>query len=705
MPLTLGTRLGPYEITGHLGKGGMGEVYRAKDTKLDREVAIKVLPPSLARDPERLARFEREAKVLASLNHPHIATIYSLEESAEGKAIAMELVDGTTLKSPLTVDTALGYAKQIAEALEAAHEKGVTHRDLKPANIMVTTAGVVKVLDFGLAAVTRPAAGHSSDSPTLTMGMTEAGMIMGTAAYMAPEQAVGGHVDRRADIWSFGVVLWQMLSGKNLFGGETVAHVLANVINTPIDFGRLPNSTPRPIRELLKRCLDRDVKNRLQAIGEARVAIQTYLAHPESGTESPVQAEGLTHRGSKIPWAVAGVMTAAAAFAAWGWLAPVPAGPRPVTHFVTPMPQGVGTTPIAISRDGSRIAFSSAPGAPIYVRSMDDPIAKPIPGTEGGAFPEFSPDGQWIAFFASVNGQNQLKKVPISGGAALTLNPAVTSTTPMTWNDDHTILWGGNGIRRISDAGGESAVIFKLGEGEAGLLAPHPLPGGRYILATVLTAKGLADLTLAAIDVKTGERKPLLEGVGAGRYVPSGAGPGVGHLVYGRNGSVFAAAFNANTLQTGSPAPVVEGVMGAAGLVVFGVSPSGMLSYVSGGAASLLPASLLVWVDRQGAEQPVAAPPRAYNTGLRISPDGTRVAMDIVDLSTTVDIQVWVHDLARGSTSRRTFEGFNGSPVWTPNGERLIYSSGSFGTASARLISVAADGSGQPVALRVKAFR
>jgi serine/threonine protein kinase len=284
MPLAPGTRLGPYAILTPLGAGGMGEVYRARDTKLDREVAIKILPDALARDPDRLARFEREAKVLAALNHPNIAQIYGLEE----RALVMELVEGQTLAGPLPLETALNYARQIADALESAHEKGVVHRDLKPANVMVTPAGVVKVLDFGLAAVLQGSTSGSGDpmsSPTITMRATQAGVIMGTAAYMSPEQAAGKPVDRRADIWSFGVVLFEMLTGQRMFEGETVSHTLAGVLKDPIDFSRLPPETPAAIRELLRRCLDRDVKNRLRDIGEARVAIGRYLADPKSGTE------------------------------------------------------------------------------------------------------------------------------------------------------------------------------------------------------------------------------------------------------------------------------------------------------------------------------------------------------------------------------------------------------------------------------------
>jgi serine/threonine-protein kinase len=306
MPLSVGDKLGPYEILAPIGAGGMGEVYRAKDTKLDREVAIKVLPAAVARDPERLARFEREAKVLASLNHPNIAQIYGIEEGEAGRALVMELVPGETLKGPLPLETALNYSKQIAEALEAAHEKGITHRDLKPANIMITPEGVVKVLDFGLAAVTQPSAtssGDPSNSPTLTLRATQAGMILGTAGYMSPEQAAGQPVDKRADIWSFGVVLYELLTGQRLFDGVSAAHILADVLRAPIDFDKLPKETPHAIRDLVKRCLDRDVKTRLRDIGEARIAIQNVGKEPElqSATPSP-------SRFGWVAWGVTGLL-------------------------------------------------------------------------------------------------------------------------------------------------------------------------------------------------------------------------------------------------------------------------------------------------------------------------------------------------------------------------------------------------------------
>jgi serine/threonine protein kinase len=352
MPLAPGTRLGPYEILAPLGAGGMGEVYRAKDSKLKRDVALKVLPEAFACDPERMARFQREAEVLASLNHSNIAHIYGVEE----RALAMELVEGQTLRTPLPIDTALNYASQIAEALEAAHEKGITHRDLKPANIMITPAGVVKVLDFGLAAVGSTSAGDSPGEAgdTLTMSPTRAGMILGTAPYMSPEQASGKPVDRRTDIWSFGVVLWEMLTGERLFSGETISHTVADVLRAPIDFTRLPRETPVAIQDLLRRCLDRDVKTRLQAIGEARVAIGKYLADPSSGTKAAQQTKG------RLTWvAIAAFLAIAALVLSFLQFRKEPLVER-VLRYNIATPENSTVHSFAISPDGRLVAIAAA---------------------------------------------------------------------------------------------------------------------------------------------------------------------------------------------------------------------------------------------------------------------------------------------------------------------------------------------------------
>ncbi|MGH9443962.1 MAG: protein kinase domain-containing protein, partial [Thermoanaerobaculia bacterium] len=447
MSLVSGTRLGLYEILSPLGAGGMGEVYRARDSKLKREVAIKVLPEALGQDPERLARFELEAQVLASLNHPHIAAIYGVEDSTPVKALVMELVDGTTLQDrmesgPIPVEEALPIARQIAEALEAAHEKGIVHRDLKPANVKITSDGVVKVLDFGLAkALDTSEAGSSPDmshSPTITYPATAAGMILGTAAYMSPEQARGSKVDKRADIWAFGVVLWEMLTGKRLFQGETISDTLAAVLRADVDLAAMPPSTPPAIRRLLRRCLDRNPKNRLHDIADARIVLDEVergsALEPAAGTTA---AAVVPH--SRIAWPLAAILAVAAAFFAWKWLAaPVP--PRsPVTAFTVTLPESAripqSESPVvAISEDGRIAVFVGADstGQRLYRRFMDRVEIAPIAGTEGAADPALSPDGKFVAFVSG----NKLKTIPLTGGTATVLvdSPA-----------DRGIAWGTNG--------------------------------------------------------------------------------------------------------------------------------------------------------------------------------------------------------------------------------------------------------------------
>jgi serine/threonine-protein kinase len=416
MPLDTGTRFGPYEILTPIGVGGMGEVYRAKDTRLKREVALKVLPESFARDRERMDRFQREAEVLASLNHPNIATIYGVEE----RALAMELVEGETLRGPLPVDTALSYARQIAEALEYAHDRRVIHRDLKPANVKVTPEGVVKLLDFGLAkAIADPGAMPEDvgNSPTLTRDATRTGVILGTAAYMSPEQANGRPVDPRSDIFSFGSVLYEMLTGQQVFTGESVSDTLASVLKLEPDWDALPTETPEAIVRLLRRCLTKDRKQRLQAIGEARIVLEA----PKSAEVAPSPSQ----RASRLPWIVVSALALVAAVALWGWLKPVAPERRSVLRFedTNVAVARVAGTVIALSRDGTRMAFIGGPEQRIYVRLMDQLDAKPLPGTEDSSSPCFSPDGDWISYISGKrSATSQLKRfdLPVDH---LTLSP------------------------------------------------------------------------------------------------------------------------------------------------------------------------------------------------------------------------------------------------------------------------------------------
>jgi len=680
MSLSPGTRIGPYEITGPLGKGGMGEVYRARDSKLDREVAVKVLPHSLARDPERLARFEREAKVLASLNHPNIATIYSLEEAPEGKAIAMELVDGATLKSPLPLDEALRFASQIAEALEAAHDKGITHRDLKPANIMVTPAGLVKVLDFGLAAVARPAGGGGENSPTLTMGMTEAGVIMGTAAYMSPEQAVGNPVDRRADIWSFGVVLWQMLVGKALFSGDTTAHILANVINRDIDFGMLPESTPTPIRELLKRCLDRDVMTRLRDIGEARIAIQRYLANPESAAERAALAGSLPQGHSK-KWMAATVVATLALLAVVAWAfypRATPPGADPVRFTIDP-PEGtrlaLHLSADAVSPDGRSIAFlAEASGQrSIWVRPLASLAAQKLDHTEGAYDPFWSPDSQHIAFFAD----GKLKRIPVSGGSTLNVANAsdgMGGTWALDPRGEGVIIFAPDAIsplQRVPAAGGVPTPVTTIANGAAGHAFPQFLPDGQRVLYVEYgRSSGTTDRQLYVQRPGSTERTLLIKDVG--RFL---APPDV--LFFLRDNTLLAQRFDWTALKpVGEPAAIADGIRNASvnGRNSFSVSANGVLAYRSGGSND----ASLVWYMRDGKPAGVAVP-SGVRSEISLSPDDTRVVLRRGGANAT---NLWLLELSTGVLSRLTSGSASDSQaVWSPDSRRIAFvRSGSAGS-------------------------
>jgi Tol biopolymer transport system component len=709
MPLSAGTKLGPYEITAPLGAGGMGEVYRARDTKLDRDVALKVLPDALARDQERLARFEREAKVLASLNHPNIAQIYGVEDSGAVRALVMELVPGATLRDriktgALPLNDALVIAKQIADALEAAHDRGIIHRDLKPANVMVTPEGIVKVLDFGLATVALGSPSDGGDpmnSPTLTMGATQAGVIMGTAAYMSPEQAAGKPVDRRADIWSFGVVLWEMLTGRHLFSGETVSHTLTDVQHAPIDFDKLPKETPRVVRDLLRRCLNRDVKMRLQSIGDARVALQEYLTDPGSGTEVPPRAKA---RATKVPWVTAGLLGLALIVAGAGWYnATRPAPLRPLIRLNveiapdTPLARGGGGSAgnmLAVSPDGARLAITlrGADGKlRLHTRLLNQSQVTPLAGTENASFPFFSPAGDWIGFFAD----NKLKKIAVEGGAAVTLCDA-PNLRGASWGDDGNIIAAlntGGALSRVSSDGGTPVPVTKLNSGEVTHRWPQVLPGSQAVLFTASTHTGREDDgNIDVISLKTGERKTVERGGFSPRYLATSTG--TGHLIYLHQSTLFAVPFDPGRLAaTGSPAAILEDVNStstAGGDFAFAGSPneSGTFVYLSG--KGQLGGYSISWVDRSGKTQPLHAPIDLYSTP-RFSPDGKRLAFSIVNGQSD---DIWVKDLDRDTPSRLSFlPGQNRFPVWTPDGKNIVFQSTN--PAAPGMYWIRSDGSGE----------
>ena len=691
MPLPPGHKIGPYEIVSPLGAGGMGEVYRATDTNLGRQVALKVLPPAFANDRERMARFKREAQVLASLNHPNIAAIYGIE----GSAIVMELIEGKDLAGPMTLDEALPIAKQIIEALEAAHEKGIVHRDLKPANIKITPQGVVKVLDFGLAKATEdPARSDPSNSPTLSIAGTQAGVIMGTAGYMSPEQASGRTVDRRADIWSFGVVLWEMLSGRKLFEGETIMHTLADVVRGEIDLNKLPAEVPPPIRGLIKRCLERDVKRRMQWIGDTRIAIEDYLANPNGGAEAPRRAEG---RPTSLPWGIAAVTTLAALAAGLGWfIATRPAPLRPLVQMNmeldpdAPIPPAISGNPLAISPDGSRIVvvLRGADGKSLlYTRLLQQSKLVPLAGTENSYSPFFSPDGQWIGFAAD----NKLKKISADGGAAVTICD-VAIMRGASWGDDGNIVLAigtSFALSRVGAAGGTPAPATKLNQGERTHRWPQVLPGSQTILFTAHSGIDFDNASIDAVSVKSGQRKTLVRGGFNGRFLPTGNRKG--HLVYMHKGTLFAAPFDPEGLAlTGPAVPALENVSsnGYAG-GSFAFSSTGIFLFQAG--SDSLSNLKIYLADRSGVMKPLLPQVGAYSTP-RFSPDGKRLAFS---LSNGAGSDVWVKDMDRDAPSRLSFlKGANDYPVWTPDGRNLVFRS-SGGQDQSGLYWIRADGAGE----------
>jgi serine/threonine-protein kinase len=714
MPLAAGTNLGPYEIRSLLGVGGMGEVYLAQDSRLGRSVAIKILPDTFSRDAQRMARFYREAKVLASLNHPNIGSLYGLEESNGERALIMELVDGPTLsdrieQGAIPTDEALHIAKQVAEALEYAHERGIIHRDLKPSNVKITPNGAAKLLDFGLAKAMEDdfSVAEISTSPTLSHAATQAGILLGTAAYMSPEQARGKKVDRRADVWSFGAVLYEMLTGKAVFTGETISDTLAAVIRAEPDWSSLPASVPPRLRALLRRCLQKDSKQRLQAIGEARIAIEAAIA----GTPEEASAwDGATiaarpfWRGV-LPWAIAAIATMfALGFGVTYWRTSQ-TKPQPVMQFSLPLPEPLAGafepnpgSPFAFSPDGSQIVFvaSLAGKAPqLYLRPLDLPTGAPLAGTENATQPFFSPDGQWVGFFAL----GKMRKIPVHGGPVVLLSDAPVPHGA-SWAGDDTIVYApnfGSGLLRISSAGGTPQTLTTpdAKQQEISHRWPQVLPGGKDVLFTIQlgSAANYDDARIVLLSLQTGKWRTLVQGGTYARYVSSG------HIVYAHAGSLVAVPFDLSRLEvTGSPVPVQEGVVTSAltsGGAEYDVAGSGLLAYVPGSAKP--PERSLVWVDRTGAAKTLPAPSKAYS-GPRLSPDGRLLAVQVSENSVP---DVWIYEFVRNTLTRLTFgPGNSGNPHWTPDGRRVVYSTL---TTSRSFRSKLADGSGTEEVL-VKEF-
>jgi len=682
----VGQTLGHYKIVEKLGAGGMGEVYRAEDTTLGREVAIKVLPEAFTSDPERLTRFEREAKLLATLNHPHIAQIHSLEEVDGQKLLVMELVGGQTLaehiaNGPIPLEDSLPTALQIAEALEAAHERGIVHRDLKPANIKLTPEGEVKVLDFGLAKpITDAASGDLTHSPTMTYSPTQAGVLLGTAAYMSPEQARGQEVDRRTDIWAFGVVLWEMLTGERLFGGDTVSDILAAVLRAEPDWDQLPPDAPRAVHRVLRRCLTRDTTERLHDIADARLEIEEAIAAPAlvPGVEAGQTRASLRYRRRTGWWiALTSLVIGAVLSSVVWWLREAPQTPQhPPRRLSVTLPAGVSipaggdadASVVAISPDGQLLVFVGQVGNTwqLFKRSVDQFEATPIPGTEGADVPFFSPDGRWVGYWDSGNGK--LKKVPVAGGTPVVLCDA-GDVYGASWGPNDTIVFamgGFQGILQVSAVGGEPESLLRPSPELGGwdLSYPEFLPDGSAVLFTAWRGLTAASAFVGLLDLDSRETTILVENGNFARYLPSG------HLIYGRGDQVEVVPFSLSRRElTGPPVPVPESILynSLFGIPFLSVSTSGSLAFLPGSGSQL---DELVSVDPGGKETPVLDSVRHY-LHPRYSPDGESLAVTVFGPE---GADIWIVSLSTGVESKLTKGGVHLVPLWTLDGERLAFS-------------------------------
>ncbi len=721
MILSSGTRLGPYEIERPLGAGGMGEVYQARDSRLNRGVAIKVLLPAVANDPDRLARFRQEARILASLNHQNIAHIHGVEEAGEHWALVMELVQGPTLadrivQGALPVEEALVIARQIAEALEAAHEQGVIHRDLKPGNIKVRLDGAVKVLDFGLAKALEygPAAGIAdrgdrfAESPTIPAAASAAGVIVGTVAYMPPEQLKGKPVDRRADLWAFGCVLYEMLTGRAPFEGAAVSEVLAKVIEREPDWTALPAKTPRSVRTLLRRCLEKDPRRRLDSAAAVRLEIDEAVA-PSATIEFPSSDGGASARAAG--WSVRSLVAVAAlalivgGITTWIVARRAPASASPVSRFGVTLPPAhplafsINDRDLALSADGTLLVYTAGTQSQLMVRQLDQLDAVPVAGVAHARAPFLSPDGHWIGFFDELDEgvttgpviqRSVLRKVSSAGGPPVALCRLTGASRGASWGPDDSIVVAtsdtATGLLRVSAGGGEPVVLTKPdpAKDERDHYFPFVLPGGRGVLFTI-TRGGTEDRQVAVLDLKTGQRRTLMQG-SQPEYIETG------HLIYTNGGALWAVRFDLATLAVvGASVPVVDQVL-TLGAADFALSRQGTLVYVPVRTSDT---RSLVWIDRQGVEEPLPAPPRGY-TRVRIAPDGKRVAVQIKDKEN----EVWTWDIGRGKLTRLVF-GPASIALWTPDGKYIIFGSvgdapDSFreGQPRANLFRRAADGTG-----------
>jgi eukaryotic-like serine/threonine-protein kinase len=707
-----GTVLGHYHVEALVGAGGMGEVYRARDTKLSRDVALKVLPESLTRDPDRLARFTREAHVLASLNHPNIAAIHGFEDRGDVHALVLELVEGPTLtdriaRGPLPLPDALAIARQIADAVATAHERGVIHRDLKPANIKVRDDGAVKVLDFGLAKPLQSSSESASGPPIAAMPspavispvVTATGVILGTAAYMSPEQVKGRAIDKRTDVWAFGCVVYEMLTGKRAFNGDELSETLASVLKNQPDWTALPAETPPAIRRLLRRALEKDPKRRLSDLADARLEIDEASESSEASASSSAAPPGrATGPGATVPWTLAIAMAVALAGTIIVWRPWRDAPARPPQQLTVDLGAGAflvgsvdGTPSMAISPDGTMLAFVAERDRTtrLYLRRFDQLQAVPLVSGQVSN-PFFSPDGQWVGFFSIAD--RQLKKIPVAGGAAVSVCD-IDALYPRgaSWGDGGSILFNPfasswRPLLRAPSAGGRAEPVSALAEGEVAHRWPQVLPGENAVLYAAFGTQGGIDASNIVVQrLPSGPSKNVIRGAHYARYLRSG------YLVYAQGATLFAVAFDATRLEViGQPVAVVHAVMGLkmSGASLFDVSDTGTLVYVAGELIGN--ETEMVWMRRDGTISIMRAPRRDWRAP-QISPDGTRIAFH---LDEGRQFDVYTYEWARDFTTRLTSDpAIHSNPVWSPDNRTVVFSSTPGVDQLANLYWVAADGS------------
>jgi eukaryotic-like serine/threonine-protein kinase len=706
VPLTPGTKLGPYEIVTAVGAGGMGEVYRARDTRLNRVVAIKILPAHLSQNADAKERFDREARAISSLSHPNICHLYDVGLQDGASYLVMEYLDGETLadrlhKGPLPLEQVLRIGAEICDGLGKAHCTGVAHRDLKPSNIMLTKTGA-KLMDFGLAKPVLAAIGTASSSAslaTMSKPLTVEGTILGTFQYMSPEQVEGKEADVRSDIFSLGAVLYEMITGKRAFEAKTAASTIAAILaSEPKPISTIHPMSPPALERVVKACLEKDPDDRMQTAHDVKLQLKWITLEgsettprsvsamkPMPGVRAVILGLGLLLLGAVV-----------ATLATWNLK---PSSPRPVTRTVIMLPPGqrlagLEQPCVALSPDGTQLVYVAMQGGTqrLYLRPMDSLEARPIPGTEGATGPFFSPDGQWLGFFAD----QKLKKVMVSGGIGTTLSD-VPFPLGASWDSHGRIAFApsvGSPIKQVLETGGASQPLTRLEKGEIAHRWPEFLPNGKAMLFTAgPTSINWTNAQVVVSSLGTGEQRNLIPGGTQPHYAPTG------HLLYALGGSLMAVPFDSQRLTVaGAEVPVVEGVLQSTttGVAQYSVSATGSLVYVPGGVQAA--PHRLVWVNRDGTEQPVAAPARSY-VFPRLSPDGRRLAVTIQGQ----EVQLWLYDLSRETLTRFAFEGkFNTNPVWTPDGKRIAFNSNKEG--SMNLFWQPSDGTGGPERLTTSEF-